>query len=311
MYKDHRITTVVPAHNEANHIGSVIKTMPEFVDRIVVVDDCSSDGTGEVARTSSDPRVVVISTASNRGVGGATVLGYRRAVEFGADVIVKMDGDGQMSPEHLPHLLDAIIEEGYDYAKGNRFLTRQSLSGMPFHRVLGNIVLTFMTKMASGYWHVFDPQNGFTAIKGSVLGSLDLDSIHEGYFFENDMLIHLNVSRFRVKDVAIPARYGEEMSGINPFRIGVTFPFLLLGKFFYRVLQRYVLRDFSPIAVFLFLGLALFGWGTIFGVYLWVETYSTGLPTPTGTIMLALLPLILGFQLLLQAIVLDIQETPR
>src|SRR5262249_33752999 len=253
----------------------------------------------------------VIATPNNLGVGGATVLGYRRAIELATDIVAKMDGDDQMSPEHLPHLLDAIIEEGYDYAKGNRFLTRQSLSGMPIHRIFGNIVLTFMTKLASGYWHVFDPQNGFTAIKAGVLATLDLDSIHERYFFENDMLIHLNVSRFRVKDVAIPARYGEELSGINPFKVGMTFPVLLLGRFFYRVLQRYVLRDFSPIAIFLFLGLALFGWGMGFGVYLWAQTLSTGLPTPTGTIMLALLPLIWGFQLLVQAIVLDIRESPR
>src|SRR5262249_21178270 len=229
MYKDRRITTVVPAYNEAKHIGHVIETMPQLVDRIVVVDDCSDDGTGEVARSCSDSRVTVIATPNNLGVGGATVLGYRRAIELATDIVAKMDGDDQMSPEHLPHLLDAIIEEGYDYAKGNRFLTRQSLSGMPIHRIFGNIVLTFMTKLASGYWHVFDPQNGFTAIKAGVLATLDLDSIHERYFFENDMLIHLNVSRFRVKDVAIPARYGEELSGINPFKVGMTFPVLLLG----------------------------------------------------------------------------------
>jgi hypothetical protein len=168
-----------------------------------------------------------------------------------------------------------------------------------------------MTKLASGYWHIFDPQNGYTAIKADALRHLNLDAIHKRFFFENDMLSHLNYQRARVKDVAIPARYGEEVSDLNPFKIGLTFPFLLLGRFFRRIYQKYILRDFSPIALFLILGALLFLWGLGFGVYLWVETHLTGRLTPTGTIMLALLPLILGFQLLLQAIVLDIHETPR
>jgi hypothetical protein len=163
--------------------------------------------------------------------------------------------------------------------------------------------------MASGYWHVFDPQNGYTAIKGSALGTIDLDRLRRDYFFENDMLIQLNFQRYRVKDVAIPAKYGDEQSEINLFKVGVTFPVLLLRKFFYRIIQKYVLRDFSPIALFLFLGLALFLWGAGLGLYLWARTIITGLPTATGTIMLSLLPLILGFQLILQAIVLDIQES--
>jgi len=224
---------------------------------------------------------------------------------------VKMDGDGQMDPAYLSSLLDCLIEHNYDYAKGNRFLASESLSFMPRHRVFGNIVLTFMTKLASGYWDIFDPQNGYTAIKANALRHLNLDAIHKRFFFENDMLIHLNFFGLRVKDVSIPARYGEEKSDLNPFKISVTFPLLLLRRFFYRVYQKYVLRDFSPIALFLFLGLALFGWGVAFGVYLWIESQFTHQLTPTGTIMLALLPLILGFQLLLQAIVLDIQETPK
>lgn len=311
MYKGHRIATVIPAHDEAPHIGQVITTMPDFVDRIIVVDDCSLDHTTEAALAAGDNRVVALRTPSNQGVGGATIAGYGKAIELGSDIIVKMDGDGQMAPEYLSSLLDAIVEQEYDYAKGNRFLAGGSLAFMPKHRLFGNVVLTFMTKLASGYWHIFDPQNGYTAIKAEALNALDLSTIHRQFFFENDMLVHLNFLGRRVKDVPIPARYGQEQSDLNPVKVGLTFPVLLLRRFFSRVYQRYVLRDFSPIALFLFLGLLLFAWGFLFGLFLWVRTTVTGTATPTGTIMLALLPLILGFQLLLQAIVLDIQETPK
>jgi glycosyltransferase involved in cell wall biosynthesis len=283
--------------------------MPPLVDHIIVVDDWSNDGTAEQARAAGDSRVTILTTAAQSGVGGAMVLGYRRALEIGCDVVVKMDGDGQMPPQYLPSLLDAIVDQGCDYAKGNRFLAGESIKVMPTHRMLANIVLTFMTKMASGYWHVFDPQNGYTAIKAKALETLDLDRIRRDYFFENDMLIRLNFQRYRVRDVAMTAQYGEEQSEINLFKVGLTFPVLLLRRFFYRVVQKYVLRDFSPIALFLFLGLALFLWGAGLGIYLWAHTIITGLPTATGTIMLSLLPLILGFQLILQAIVLDIQES--
>ena len=311
MYKNNRIVVVAPCRNEAAHIGQVISTMPGFVDYIIVVDDCSSDGTAAAAEQSGDSRVSVLKPDSNQGVGGATILGYQKGLELGGDVLVKMDGDGQMPPEFLQNLLEAVIDKEFDYAKGNRFLAGESLALMPKHRLLGNVALTFMTKLASGYWHVFDPQNGYTAIKSRSLRMLNLNKVHKRFFFENDMLVALNFHSSRVADVAIPSRYGNEVSDLNPIKIGMTFPFLLLQRFTRRIYQRYVLRDFSPVALFLFMGLVLFLWGAGFGVYLWIETAVTGMATPTGTIMLALLPLILGFQLLLQAIVLDIANTPK
>lgn len=311
MYKGQRIAVVVPAYNEARHVAAVIRTMPEFVDRVIVVDDASGDDTAAVAEACADPRVTTLRAEKNSGVGGATLLGYAEALRAGSDVVVKMDGDGQMPPEYLHHLLDALVEQGYDYAKGNRFLAGHSLHLMPRHRLVGNIVLTFVNKLASGYWHVFDPQNGYTAIRAGALRVLDLTGINPRYFFENDMLIALNLHSFRVRDVAIPARYGDEQSKLNPFKIGVTFPLLFLPRLWRRVYRKYVLRDFSPIALFLFLGLLLFAWGVGFGAYHWWRSFATGHPTPTGTIMLSVLPLILGFQLILQAVVLDIQETPR
>src|SRR5207249_4277743 len=202
----------------------VLSSLPGYVDKIIVVDDCSTDDTFRVATASVDSRVVVIKTAHNCGIGEAMCLGYQRALDLGGEVLVKMDGDGQMAPEHLALLLDSLIEKGYDYAKGNRFLHSEAINQMPAARITGNIVLTFLTKAASGYWHIFDPQNGYTAIKADALRVLSLDKIHKRYFFENDMLIHLNFFGFRVKDVAIPSQYGEEESGINLVQVSSSFP---------------------------------------------------------------------------------------
>lgn len=311
MYKEKTIVIVVPAHNEARHIARVIATIPDFVDHLIVVDDCSQDGTSEAALACVDCRLMVLKTPSNQGVGGAVVLGYRKGLELGSDILVKMDGDGQMPPEYLSTLLDAIVDQGYDYAKGNRFLASDSLYQMPRKRLLGNMALTFLTKLASGYWHIFDPQNGYTAIKADALRMLDLEAIHKRFFFENDMLVHLKLLSLRVRDVGIPSRYGEEESDISVLKTGFAFPVLLVRRFLRRIYQEYVLRDFSPIALFLFLGAALFLWGIVFGIYVWIESFITQHPRSTGTIMLAVLPLIMGFQLLLQAFVMDIQQTPK
>ena len=311
MYHDRVVHVVVPAHDEAEHIGGVVRTMPAFVDRIFVVDDCSGDGTGRAAEACSDPRVIVLRTARNLGVGGATVLGYRHALDAGADIVVKMDGDGQMPPDALPPLLDAIVEGGADYAKGNRFLRRELMHRMPVERIVGNVVLTFLTKLASGYWHVFDPQNGYTAVRATALRVLPLDRLHPRFFFENDMLVRLNLHDFRVVDVPMPPVYNGGASHLSIPAVMSTFPLLLVRRFFHRVVEKYVVRDFSPIALFLFVGLASLAFGFVLGVSLWMHAESTGLPTPTGSIILVLLALVVGFQLCLQAIVLDIQATPR
>lgn len=311
MYENNRITVVIPAYNEEAFISDVIKTVPDFVDYIIVVDDCSQDNTFNVAAESDESRVTAIKTRNNQGVGGATVAGYKKALESETDIVVKMDGDGQMSPEYMPQLLDAIVEDGYSYSKGNRFIENEALATMPRHRLLGNIVLTFMNKLASGHWHIFDPQNGYVAIKAEALRSIKLDDISKDYFFENDMLLQLNLHGFRVKDVSIPAKYGDEESHIKLLNIIGTFPLLFLKRFFYRIYYKYVLTDFSPIALFLISGSMLFAWGVLFGLYTWIKAIITQLDTPLGTLMLVIVPLILGFQLLLQAFVLDIQETQK
>jgi glycosyltransferase involved in cell wall biosynthesis len=311
MYRGRTIGVVIPAYNVERSIRKVIEGIPEWVDRIIVVDDASRDGTFETVRGIASNRLIVLHHDVNQGVGGATVTGLRQALDDGVKVAVKMDGDGQMDQRYLPALLDAVTIQGYDYAKGNRFLHSAELSAMPRHRFFGNFALTFLTKLTSGYWNVFDPQNGYLAIRREALSQLNLDRLAKRFFFENDLLIHLNILGFRVKDVAIPAVYGDEVSNLKVSRVLGSFPLYLFRRFWYRIYQKYVLRDFSPIAVFLFLGLAFFLWGTGFGLYTWWRSAMTGEIATTGTVMLSVLPFLIGFELLLQAVILDIQATPK
>lgn len=311
MYSGHSVAVVMPAFNEERFVRAVLSEIPDFVDWIILVDDCSTDRTVEAAFESGQERLHVLRTPQNGGVGAATILGYREAMAKNADFIVKVDADGQMPLEHLPGLLDVLVAGRGDYAKGNRFLAMGTLARMPRHRLFGNVLLTFLTKMATGYWQIFDPQNGFTAIRQTALRRISLDDVRPDYFFENDMLFQLYLTDARVVDVATPARYGTEQSGIRLSRIAATFPRLLLARCARRVYLKYILRDFSPIALFLILGVSLMVWGGGFGLYLWLRSYATGVATPTGTIMLALVPLILGFQLFLEGVVLDIQGAPR
>lgn len=311
MYKDHSVYVVIPSYNVAAHIAQVIADIPDYVDGVVAVDDCSGDHTPEVLRTVADPRLVVVSHTQNRGVGGAMVTGFEKAAGLGADILVKVDGDGQMDPRYLPALLDAIVDEGYAYGKGNRLLDGQALGCMPRTRFIGNLVLTFLTKAASGYWHLMDPQNGFVAVRASVWAMLDHSRIATGYFFENDMLVNLNILNARAKDVPMPARYQGETSSMCLRRVIPIFTWLLLQRIMHRFYTKYMLRDFSPIALFVLSGLPMLLWGVGFGACAWWTSAQEGTFASTGTVMLSVLPLLLGFQLMLQALVLDIHETPR
>jgi glycosyltransferase involved in cell wall biosynthesis len=311
MYRGRTIGVVIPAYNVERSIRKVVEGIPTWVDRIIVVDDASRDGTLAEARTIVANNLIVLHHDVNQGVGGATMTGFQRALDEGVKVAVKMDGDGQMDPGQLPALLDAVTIQGYDYSKGNRFLHTSELSSMPRHRLFGNFVLTFLTKLTSGYWNVFDPQNGYIAIRREPLSRVPFDRIAKRFFFENDLLIHLNILNYRVKDVPIPAIYGDEVSNLKVSRVLGSFPLYLFRRFWYRIYQKYVLRDFSPIAVFLFLGLGFFIWGTGFGVYTWWRSAMTGEIATTGTVMLSVLPFLIGFELLLQAVILDIQATPK
>ena len=309
MYKGHTICVVVPAHNEEALIGKTIKTTPPYVDHIIVVDDKSSDRTAEVVGEVGDTRVTLLRHEVNTGVGGAIISGHRKALEIGGDIDVVMAGDAQMDPLYLDSLLDPIVEEGYGFTKANRFFSRESFEGMPSYRVLGNVTLSFLTKLASGYWHLFDPQNGYTAIRQDVLRRLPLEKISLGYQFENDLLIQLSILNVRARDVPIPAVYGSEVSGIRLSRVIPAISSLLAVGFWRRIWWKYVLWSFSPIALLLFAGIFLMVFGIGWGIYAIVYALGSGSPT-AGTVLLAVAPSMTGIYMLIQALVLDIQETP-
>lgn len=311
MYKNQKIFAIVPAYNEEEHIEMVIKTIPDYVDKIIVVDDASKDNTFEIANKCDDSRLLILRNSVNQGVGGAILTGHKKAIELGGDVCAIMAGDGQMDPTYLPKLLDALIEEKFDYSKGNRFLEQGSLRGMPKLRIFGNIFLTFLSKIATGYWNIFDPQNGYTAINCNVLKELDLNNIEKDYNFENDMLFHLNIKKCRVKDVFIPSRYLYEKSHIKINKFIFRSIFFFLKKFIMRIWQRYILRDFHPIALLLLSGLILTLSGIFFGSYIIYLKLTYSMTPSTGTVMLSVIPFMLGFQLLLASFILDILETPK
>lgn len=310
IYKDRRIAALVPAYNEAAHVGGVVRGMPDFVDHILVIDDCSTDGTAEAAREPGDPRLLLLRHERNRGLGATLIDAHEEAMKLEVDVSVVMAGDGQMDPAYLPALLDPIVEEGYDFTKGNRFFSRQSWKGMPKHRIFGNVVLTFLTKLATGYWDIFDPQNGYTAISAEAQRAIDWDDVAHGYSFENDVLAHLALDGRRVKDVNIPAVYGEEVSGI---RLGKVVPELLgtlRRAFWRRVFTRYVVASFSPVALFGFSAAALLLWSLLFGTWV-VGQKIVGTTPTTATVMIVVLPFLMGFELMLAALVLDILNAPK
>jgi len=312
MLNGQTVGVIIPCYQVADTVAGVIERLPDLVDLIIAVDDASTDGTGEVLDGIDSSRLRVVRHDRNQGVGGAMASGYERALEAGLDVVVKLDGDGQMDPTWMRDLIDPLIDGTADYAKGNRFLHRKELVRMPWLRKVGNILLTFLTKIASGYWYTFDPQNGFLAIRAEFLRSIDLEKLRSRrYFFENEMLIQLNVVTARVLDCPMPSMYAGESSSLRIRTVLTYFPPLLVRGFFARIFGRYVLRDFSAVVPLYFLGAILFAWGVVFGALTWYRYGSAHVPTPTGTIMLSVLPLILGFQMLLQGLLLEILYTPK
>ncbi len=305
------VVCVIPAYNEAALIAGVVAEIPDLVAHIVVVDDASTDGTAAVVEGLPDPRLFLIRHPTNRGVGGAVVSGYRKALELGADIVVKIDGDGQMDPAEIRRLVAPLAQGKADYCKGVRFRSAEVLRRMPKVRLVGNLGLSFLTKVASGYWDIFDPTNGFTAIGRHALERLRLSNLHPRSFFESDMLIHLYLIDAVVVDVPTAVRYGDEKSHLKLARIPFSFPFHLLRGTLRRILWRYFIRDFTAFSAFFLAGMALVGFGFTFGVSKWIQASAAGIASPVGTVMLAALPFILGFQLLLQAAVLDIHNVPK
>jgi glycosyltransferase involved in cell wall biosynthesis len=310
--KTNTIAVVIPAYRVTAHILEVIAEIGEEVSQIFVVDDACPDGSGAlVSEKCKDKRVVILNHSKNQGVGGAVVTGYRAALDAGADIVVKVDGDGQMDPAMISDLVQPIVDGKADYTKGNRFDSLVGLREMPGIRVLGNGVLSLMSKVSSGYWNVTDPTNGFTAIHRDVLKAMPLDMISKRFFFESDVLYRLSVMRAVVWDVPMEARYGNEKSNLSVLKALFEFPGKHFVRFHKRLFYNYYLRDMSAASLELPLGAALGWFGFIFGVTKFAESVDSGMPATAGTVMLSAVPVILGFQLVLAFLSYDIASVPK
>ena len=308
MLEGKRVAVVVPAFDEEKLIGTTLAGIPELVDRVFVVDDASRDGTAAAAAATGDGRVEVIKHEKNQGVGAAIVTGYKRALDEGIDVTCVMAADNQMDPADLEAIAGPVARGEVDYAKANRLFTGRAWELIPRTRYLGNAVLSLLTKIASGYWHVADSQSGYTAVGRETLELLDLDRIYRRYGFPNDMLVHLNVWNARVRDIPSRPIYGiGERSEIKLWRVVPSIAWLLLKGFFWRMKEKYVIRDFHPLVFFYFLGILLTVAGLVLGV---VETILRlmGNELTTPTMILVALLLISGSQFALFAMWFDMES---
>ncbi len=309
---DTRIAVVIPSYKVTSHICSVIASMPAVVWRIYVIDDACPDGSGQFVEANvTDDRVRVLYHQQNQGVGGAVMTGYQVAIGDGADVIVKIDGDGQMDASLISYFVEPIISGDSDYTKGNRFYNLEEIRTMPAVRLFGNAILSLMAKLSSGYWNLFDPTNGYTAIHADVAKHLPFEKISQRYFFETDMLFRLNILRAVVVDVPMDAKYGDEISNLKVSKIIGEFLFKHARNFMKRIFYNYYLRDLSVASIELPLGILMLLFGCIFGAYQWFESAQAGLTTPAGTVMVAAISILMGVQLILAFIGYDIASLPK
>lgn len=310
---DVHVAAVVPAYNVAQELGGVLRQMPPLFRTVIVVDDASRDDTAAVAERYAqlDSRIIVVRHDTNQGVGGAVITGYGKALECGADVIVKVDGDGQMPLWLAPQLVQPLVDGTADYTKGNRFRDFVAIRAMPFVRRLGNVVLSFLSKAATGYWHCFDPTNGFVAIRADVLSQVPLKKVDKTYFFETSMLSHLYVLGAVVKEVPMPARYAGETSNLSIPRVVRQFPMRLLSSLLRRLVLKNFVYDFNLESFHIAAGLPLLLTGMLYGGYNWWWYAREYVPAPTGTVVLSALLITIGMQLLISAVNLDLQAIPR
>lgn len=305
------IAVAIPCFKVTQHVLEVIKAIPSHVDRIYAVDDACPDHSGAfIQQHCTDPRVRVIFNTQNQGVGGAVVAAYRQAIADGMDIVVKIDGDGQMNPRLLPLFVRPIVAGRADYAKGNRFFRPESMRGMPPMRLIGNAMLSFLTKLSCGYWSIMDPTNGYTAIHTGVLRELPLDKLEKRYFFETDMLFRLNTIRAVVHDVPMDSVYADEESNLRISKVLPEFLSKHLTRLGRRYVYNYLVRDFNVGSVYSLFGLALLLAGTVFGTWQWVNSQATNHPATSGTVMLAAMPILIGIQLVIAFFHHDVSSVP-
>jgi glycosyltransferase involved in cell wall biosynthesis len=306
------VAVVIPSYRVTRHILGVLAAIGPEVARIYVVDDKCPDGSGALVRAQcSDPRVVVVEHSENQGVGGAVMSGYQAAIRDGMQIMVKVDGDGQMDPALIPQFVAPILNGEADYTKGNRFFDLEQIHQMPKLRLFGNAVLSLMTKLSSGYWDLFDPTNGYTAIHADAARHLPFDKISKRYFFETDILFRLNTLRAVVQDVPMDAHYGDEVSNLSISKVVTEFMAKHVRNFGKRLFYNYYLRDMSLASLELPLGVGLLAWGTIYGAVNWIASAKAGVATAPGTVMLSALPVLMGVQLVLAFLAYDIASVPR
>ncbi len=308
-----RLAVVIPCYRVRKHIASVLRGIGPEVWRVYCIDDACPEQSREIIEevAATDPRVRLLIHERNGGVGAAVVTGYRQAVADGADIIVKVDGDGQMDPAKIGELVEPLARGDADYVKGNRFYYIESLRSMPLVRLVGNAGLSFLSKISTGYWHLFDPTNGFTAIQGSVARQLPLGKLSPRYFFESDILFRLNTLRAVVLEVPMDARYADERSNLNQWRALVEFPLYHARNCLKRIFYNYFLRGFGAASVNLIVGLGLLAFGVIFGCIEWLSAAERNTPASSGTVMLAALPIIIGSQMVLSFLNFDMADIPR
>lgn len=306
-----KISVVIPSFKVRAQILKVISEIGPEVSNIYIVDDACPEESGNfVASNCADTRVKIIHNEFNLGVGGAVVVGYLAAIRDGAEIIIKIDGDYQMDPALIPFFIAPIRDGRADYTKGNRFYDLSGLSGMPHLRILGNAILSFMTKLSAGYWGIFDPTNGYTAVHRKIVLNLPLEKISKRYFFETDMLFRLYILRAKVMDIPMRSKYGDEISNLRISSILGEFLYKHVKNFFKRIFYCYYLRDLSIASIELPIGAILFLFGILFGIFSWVQAFQNEISTPAGTIMLSALPTLMGLQLILSFLAYDISSTP-
>jgi len=313
-YSTNRIAVVIPYYNASNEILLVISKLPEYIQYVIIVDDKSPTPLPKEdleKLVHSKATLYFLENAINLGVGGATKRGFEEAIAIGAEIIIKVDADDQMDLSYLPDLLDPLIANKCDVTKGDRFKDLKALRAMPIVRRIGNLGLSFLIKSATGYWHNFDPTNGFLAIKTDVLKKLDFSKLADRYYFETSLLSQLYFEKAAIKDVPMPAIYGEEKSNMKIWKMPFVFGARLTSTFLKRVVKEYFLYDFNIGSVYLLFGFPLFIFGLIFGISEWIYYANLNTFAPTGTIMIVTLSIILGFQLILQAIQYDIINAPK
>ena len=308
---EEKIAVIIPCYKVTKHILGVIETIPKNVARVYAVDDACPNHSGDfIEKNCKDKRVVVLRNIHNQGVGGAVMNGYQAAIDDGMTILVKIDGDGQMDPSLIDLFVEPILKGRADYTKGNRFFNLEVVKSMPFVRLLGNSALSFMSKFSTGYWNIFDPTNGYTAIHARVANLIPFDKVSPRYFFETDLLFRLNTLRAVVIDIPMAAKYADEESNLKISKVIIEFFVKNLTNTFKRFFYNYFLRNFSVASLELLFGFVLLAFGTIFGICSWYTSMTQNLITSTGTVMLAVLPILLGLQFILAFLSHDIGSVP-